>query len=628
MLATFGGLVATGLSLMKYRLMVVDTVLNRSLGYVVVSAMMMAIYVGAVGIASLLLSQVTGDVGQVPFLISVLAIAFLFRPVSDWVQTEVDKRFYRERYELQQAVYETSQAIVSTLDLDRVLRQLIDAVMNSLQIKRGAILLWDASERRARPAVSRGYVESDDSLALVAGDPLWALLEREHASLTTRELHERSWGPGEYEQLLLRLVKLRAEVVVPIIREEEMLGVLVLGRKKSRQIYSSADLRLLRTLANHAAIAIQNARTYRRMERLNRELQGNLDKIEEQRREILGLQTQLLSENVYLKEEIEEKYNFQDIVGMSPGIRDVLETVKKVAPSPSAVLIRGESGTGKELIARAIHYNSPRRDKPFVRMNCAVFTESLLESELFGHEKGAFTGAVADRPGRFEVADGGTIFLDEIGDVSPRTQVRLLRVLQEKEFERVGSNLTRKVDVRVIAATNRNLEALMKQGQFREDLFYRLNVIAIEVPPLRERKEDLSPLAVHFMSRYARSAGKPIRGIDPGVLELFKRYRWPGNIRELENLIERAVVLADGPTLTVNDFPVEMRDPERMAADAAVRRDAASEPDTLVDQLGSLERERLSDALRSCGGNRSHAAKKLGIARTTLISKLKRYGIE
>jgi len=620
MLAMLAVLVATGLSLLKYRLMYVDTILNRSLGYVMVSGLMMVIYFTAVGIVSWILTQVTGEVSRVPFLISVLAIAFFFRPVSDWVQKIIDKRFYRERYEFQQAVYDTSQAIVRILDLDLLLRELMDTIMESLHVKRGAVLLWEQEERRVKVAVARGYLEPESQLTLSWQDPLFEHVLRERKPITTRELHERGWNAAEYEPLITQMVEMHAEAAIPIIREDEMLGVFILGRKRSRQIYTLDDVRLLMTLANHAAIAIHNARTYQRMEILNVDLKANIEKIEEQRREILGLQTQLLSENVYLKEQIEEKYNFQDIIGTSPGIQQVLETVKKVAASSSAVLILGESGTGKELIARAIHYNSPRRQKPFIRTSCAVLSESLLESELFGHEKGAFTGAVADRAGRFEVADGGTIFLDEIGDVSPRTQVKLLRVLQEKEFERVGSNVTRTVDVRIITATNRNLEELMHQGNFREDLFYRLNVISIEVPPLRERREDIFPLAVHFLSKYARSAGKTIRGIDPGVLELFKRYPWPGNVRELENLIERAVVLADGPTLTLADFPIEV--------DEHVEAIVGEASGALTEQLDTIERESLKKALKNANGNKSRAAKELGLARSTFISKLKKWGMD
>ena len=620
MLAMLAVLVATGLSVLKYRLMYVDTILNRSLGYVMVSGLMMAIYLTAVGIVSWVLTQVTGEVSRVPFLISVLAIAFFFRPVSDWVQKVIDKKFYRERYEFQQAVYDTSRAIGRILDLDLLLRELMDTIMESLHLKRGAVLLRDPDGHRLNLAVARGYLEPESQLSLRWQDPLMEHLLRERRPITTRELHERSWNAAEYEPIVSHMVQMHAEAAIPIIREDEVLGVFILGRKRSRQIYTLDDVRLLMTLANHAAIAIHNASTYQRMETLNQDLKANIAKIEEQRREILGLQQQLLSENVYLKEQIEEKYNFQDIIGPSAGIQQVLETVKKVAASSSAVLIRGESGTGKELIARAIHYNSPRRDKPFIRMSCAVLSESLLESELFGHEKGSFTGAVADRAGRFEVADGGTIFLDEIGDVSARTQVKLLRVLQEKEFERVGSNVTRTVDVRVITATNRNLEELMHQGVFREDLFYRLNVISIVVPPLRDRREDIFPLAVHFLNKYARAAGKTISGIDPAVLEHFKRYPWPGNVRELENLIERAVVLADGPNLTIADFPIKVDERE----EAVVRETTGA----LTEQLDTIERESLARALKNANGNKSRAAKELGLARSTFISKLKKWGMD
>ena len=253
----------------------------------------------------------------------------------------------------------------------------------------------------------------------------------------------------------------------------------------------------------------------------------------------------LLYENKYLREKLNDQYNYKRIVGNSAPMQPVYELIEKVAPTDTAVLIRGDSGTGKELVAHAIHFNSRRKEKPFIKVNCAVLADSLLESELFGHEKGSFTGAAGKRIGRFELANGGSIFLDEIGDISPATQVKLLRVLQEKEFERVGGSESIKADVRVIAATNKNLEEAIKKGTFREDLFFRLNVVPIFVPPLRERKEDVERLASHFLTRYSLEANKKINKIEKKALELMSRYNWPGNVRELENAIQRAVVLAD-----------------------------------------------------------------------------------
>ena len=616
-------LVSAGLSLLKYRLMYVDTLLNRSLAYVAVSSLVLALFFGITLIVTVLVSFITGEQSWIALVIAALAITYLFRPMADWVQSFVDRRFYREKYEFQQAVWNVSSVIVSILDLDEVLRKVLDTVIDSLKLKRGAILLRDPASNAATLAYQRDFPEPQD-LLLAQDDALLTALRTTRRPVVLRELIQDTTGDEDLVAMRERLQHMYTEVAIPILREDELQGIFILGRKRSRQIFTSEDIRLLETLANQASVAIHNARTYRTIHKLNQDLNEQVRKVEEQRREILALQQQLLSENIYLKEEIGQQYNFQDIVGASSGLREVLDTVKKVALSNSAVLVNGESGTGKELVARAIHFNSPRHDKPFVKVNCAALPESLLESELFGHERGAFTGAVQERKGRFEIADGGTIFLDEIGDIPPALQVKLLRILQEKEFERIGSNRTRRVDVRIVAATNRNLEKMLEKGEFREDLFYRLNVIRIEIPPLRSRREDVFPLAIHFLNKSARQVGKPIRGIDDDAVQMLKSYDWPGNVRELENLVERAVVLAEGPKLTLADFPAEIA---RSVPTEAVRR-GAQESEALPDRMGRMEMESLKEALSEAGGNKSEAARLLGLARSTFLSKLKKWGLE
>jgi two-component system NtrC family response regulator len=270
----------------------------------------------------------------------------------------------------------------------------------------------------------------------------------------------------------------------------------------------------------------------------------------------------LVKDNQRLQYEVQSQYSFDNIIGKSPPMQNVFKTISKVGPTSATVLILGESGTGKELVAKSIHFNSPRRNKPIVAVNCAALAENLLESELFGHEKGAFTGAVARKKGRFELADGGTIFLDEIGELPPSLQVKLLRVLQEKTIERVGGTIPIPVDIRIIAATHRSLKQEIEEGRFREDLFYRLNVVKIQLPPLKQRPEDIRLLIDHFLHKYSaeRPPGSAIKQVDPAVERLFHDYHWPGNVRELENVIERVMVLCPGPTITVADLPTELRE--------------------------------------------------------------------
>ncbi len=310
-------------------------------------------------------------------------------------------------------------------------------------------------------------------------------------------------------------------------------------------------------------------------------------------------------------EEVSDK-DFTEIIGKSKGIKEILETVLRIAPTDATILIYGESGTGKELIANAIHQKSKRSDKAFIKVNCAALTETLLESELFGHEKGAFTGAISKKEGRFELADKGTIFLDEIGDMSPATQAKVLRILQEKEFERVGGTKTLKVDVRVIAATNKELDKEVKAGRFRDDLYYRLNVVTIQIPSLRERLEDIIPLSDHFLRHYKEKNNKTIKGLHPEALSLMQSYNWPGNIRELENAIERAVIMSRGEYIAPSDLPITIQSTEKAETGATIK---------------DVEKDLILKTLHETDGNRTKAAQLLGITRRTLLNKIKEYKI-
>jgi len=319
----------------------------------------------------------------------------------------------------------------------------------------------------------------------------------------------------------------------------------------------------------------------------------------------------LIEENISLHQKLEERYQFEDIIAKSSKMRQVIEVIKVVAKSNATVLVAGESGTGKELIARAIHSQSYRKDKPFVAVSCAALPESLLESELFGHEKGAFTGAHAQRKGKFEVANRGTLFMDEIGEMSANIQVHLLRVLEEKEFARVGGNELIKVDVRVISATNKDMKQAIANSQFREDLYYRLNVVPVELPPLRERKEDIPLLAQHFLKKFTVENQKEIIGFSPEATDFLLKYEWPGNVRELENAIERAVILTKNSYIEATDLTQE------------ILLKAHSVPPGR--SLKEVERERVLNVLNETGGNRSETARILGISRATLYNKIREY---
>ena len=342
----------------------------------------------------------------------------------------------------------------------------------------------------------------------------------------------------------------------------------------------------------------------------------------ERAREHAGLK----AENQRLKAQLGGDQRMPRIIGRNRGMQEVIDMVAMIAPSDATVLIAGESGTGKELIARSIHYGSPRKDKPLVVVNCAAISESLLESELFGHEKGAFTGAERRREGRFKQADGGTLFLDEIGETSAAMQAKLLRVIQEREIQRVGGEEVLAVDVRIIAATNRDLMAEVRAGRFREDLYYRLNVVTVQVPALRQHREDIPLLVQHFVERYAAKNRKTVRGVSPLAMDLLLRYDWPGNVREMENAIERAVILLSGEHITEKQLPepiVQQSFSDPVVMPQAVLEQAIAE----ARPLEEVERQAILTALSSTGGNKSEAARRLGITRKTLHNKLKQYGV-
>jgi Nif-specific regulatory protein len=426
----------------------------------------------------------------------------------------------------------------------------------------------------------------------------------------------KTTGAGDGEEAVRLFSQDSFDLVLTDYRMPGMDGLQLLKEIKRRNV-ESVVVMMTAHGSEGVAVAAMKEGAYDYLTKPIQELDELLILIQRVAREV-GLDR----ENRQLKEQLREKFKVDFIITASRQMEEALNLVGRVAPSQATVMILGESGTGKELFARAIHYSSPRAGKPLVKVNCAALPENLLESELFGHEKGAFTGAVARRIGRFEQADQGSIFLDEIGDLSPALQAKLLRVLQEREIERVGSNQTIKIDVRVIAATNRNLEEAIKKGAFREDLYYRLNVVTISLPPLRERKEDIPLLLEYFLKKYSEENKKEVRSLSRESKDLLLKYDYPGNVRELENIIERAVVLGRGETITSQDLPLNLRE-SRTEMALVQARQAHSLPETLE----TLERQLIIGALERNGGVQTRAAEELGISERVLRYKINKYRI-
>ncbi len=501
----------------------------------------------------------------------------------------------RER-DRQQLLLEINNAVVSNLALDEVFTAISACLRKVIQHDGSSLVLYNPETRLCRVHVldftnDRSFVEerqvgptckSPASIAITSGKP---------ALFGEQDLKSMSCE-SEIAQRLLA-VGVKSFCCIPLLSHNRVLGTLNLGGRRE-DAFTQEDVELLSQVAQQIAIAVENGLAYQ---------------------EIAELKEKLSKEKLYLEEEIRTEYNFEEIIGESAALKRVLKQVETVAPTDSTVLILGETGTGKELIARAIHNLSERRERTFVKMNCAAIPTGLLESELFGHEKGAFTGAIAQKIGRFELAHQGTLFLDEVGDIPLELQSKLLRVLQEQEFERLGSTRTIKVKVRLVAATNQDLAQMVADKQFRSDLYYRLNVFPVTVPPLRERPEDIPLLVRYFAQQYARRMNKQIETIPAETMTALSRYHWPGNIRELENLIERSVILSQRPDLHV---PLgELKAP------------AGASPNG-VATLEAAEREHILRALREANwviGGPSGAAARLGMKRTTLQSKIRKLGI-
>jgi Nif-specific regulatory protein len=517
---------------------------------------------------------------------------------------------------------EIGAILSSTLELREAFGKVMQIISDKLHMHRGTLVLLDESTGRLRTEAAIGLAADEIERAKYAvGEGVTGNVVATGRARVLRDLRNEP----DFLNRTGRLAHFEANrpisyICVPIRIENRTAGALAVDKPYESDERLRSDHNFVDIIAAFLAQAIQ----------INRM--------------VMRQKEELLEENAQLRAQVRDRYKFENIIGDSPAMHEVFAVVGQVANSRATVLLLGETGTGKEMIAKAIHYNSPRKDRPFVRVNCGALTGTLLESELFGHVKGSFTGAIRDKIGRFEAADGGTIFLDEIGTLEPQLQVKLLRVLQEREFERVGDTNTIKVDVRVIAATNVDLQEEVAKGQFREDLFYRLNVVSVYLPPLRNRREDIPRLIDYFLDKYNAINERRLRRISRDMLNVLLRYPWPGNVRELENAIERGVVLSNDEDFTEELLPLSVR------MFAAQRRSSAGSEsiETLTKRLAEqavqdyelregeiyqlvvdqIEKSLIERALEKCGNVKTRAADYLGINRNTLNKKVKDLGIE
>ena len=644
-LASMLFMVAYAHGMLRHRLILTDDPGRTSWRYTLMSILVsggfaMCLAFGGVAAHAYHLPLNSSTMQQISLFLILLLAAVLSLWVRDRLQAVVDRRFYSEKYQLDRALQQLNRAAgyladpsgMSEITL-RTCQDVTDASSASMYARdaTGVYHLIGSRSASALPPT----LKPEQVPAAEPGERVVQRVptpNRESMSPVQRLLHD-----------------LRAELLCFLLDEDGLHGFIVVGRRRGGVAYTAEDIAFLHAMGQMSLLALHSSRANQSMARLDAELKAKMDRIADQQRQLTMLRAELTS----LQQDAGQAPVLADdgefdrcgIRGSSPPLLEVLAQVRKVARSSSTALIRGESGTGKESLARVIHRNSDRASAPLICVNCAALSSSLLESELFGHVRGAFTGAHADKSGRFQAAHGGTLFLDEIGDIASDTQVKLLRVLQERCFEPVGSDRTVHVDVRLIAATNRDLEDLIAQGLFREDLFYRLNVVTLTLPPLRARPEDLIELVFFFLSRSSQKEKKQIRQIDPDALAALERHSWPGNIRELENVIERAVVLADSDTITLTDLPSELRrspgsiqppvagtSARRTVIGHDVRDPAADLPTTSsplsTDWMGSADEEKLlREVLRAAAGNKARAARRLNLPRSTFYSKCKKYGI-
>ncbi|HEU0029653.1 MAG TPA: sigma 54-interacting transcriptional regulator [Kofleriaceae bacterium] len=561
--------VSYGLAVLRVRLADVDALIRTSLGYAATTGVAIVVYLAVVLATGWITGRLVGEAGPWPHLAAGLAAAALFGPIRVRIARWLDRRFFRDRTHYVEALRRVSESLAVLREPGALFREAIEQVVAAVHAECGAI-----------------YVRTPDS---------WTLAHAVGAMPSEPAVPDDG-----------------IDVDVP----GEPAAVLVLGPRRSGELYSTQDRDLLGALAGQLGVALRNARAYGHIADLSRTL-------ETQNEEIRTLRDRLEDENRFLRARVEAATDGATLIGSSRAIRDLVHAIERVSRSDASVLILGESGTGKGVVARTLHAASARAAGPFLHVDCGAIAASVFESELFGHERGAFTGASRMRRGPIELADGGTLFLDEIGELPLELQPKLLRVLEDRSFLRVGGTQPVRVDVRIIAATHRNLDEMIARGELREDLYFRLRVVELVVPPLRDRRGDLPALCEALVPRAARRCGRKPRPLAVDALASLAAYDWPGNVRELQNVLERALVLGEGPEITVADLDLPTQ-PARPPVIEVEDLTAEAPHDAVME---TIERKRLTAALRAAGGNQSHAAKALGMPRTTFINKLRRYGL-
>lgn len=651
--------IAFGISLTRYRLHTLEAYLGGGVNMFLVSSFASFFYYALVFGGMVFVGMQVAEVPSPGQILAVSGTALVLVILVDLTRGQllsvVLQKFRQQRRQLDETLQEMHQVVDRLVDPNTLAKALLRHATQVVEVKRGAIYLMQQS--RMELVVHQGGESPPSQLVDETG--FWDRLAR--VPFISLESQGSPAAQAHLSQWKQHLVSLGMGAAVGLRHEGKLRGVLYLGTRPDHSF--PEDLRhLVSALAQITSLALVNGEEHRQIESLGRELQTKVDQIAKQQQLIHSLQAQLTRSRPEPKpipeseeaitpnatEEARSSGSKARIIGRSSASMDLMEMARKVAPSSSAVLLRGESGTGKEVLAEWIHERSPRANKPFIKVHCAALAPGLLESELFGHVKGAFTNAHKDKPGRFELADGGTLFLDEIGDISSDVQTKLLRVLQERTFERVGSNESIQVDVRIIAATHRNLEDLMEKGGFRRDLFYRLNVFPIHLPPLRDRQIDIPELAVDLLARAAEKSGIPTPQMDDDVLTILKSQPWQGNIRELQNVLERALVLSEGGMILPRHLSAQPGEPDLglfmpsgiSSSTGSLSEDAfsalfgsSSEKAQGLSQQKRKERlaqekEKLVRAISVAGGNKSVAARNLGIPRSTLVSRMRRLGLE